>query len=278
MREGRSGGAAVGSDAHKELFCRMLLDTFDPYRPAVIAWPALEGEALERLTGLPFWDIAVTTEGETAMRMQAMAEATRDPLLREAIALNAFEERRHKEVLEHMIRFYGIPLAPEPAYARPADPERAFVETGYGECFDSFFAFGLFKLARDSGFFPPALVEVFEPVIQEEARHNLFFANWIAYAQARRPPWRRPAFAGRRLAALAGRAWNRLSFAGEQRNNSRMTIKGHESMGIRLSPRSFIEICLAENERRLGRYDGRLLRPRVLPWLAGALRPLLGRA
>src|SRR5207302_1451987 len=30
-----------GSDAHKTLFCRTLLDTFDPYRPAVIDWPQL---------------------------------------------------------------------------------------------------------------------------------------------------------------------------------------------------------------------------------------------
>ena len=28
-----------GSDAHKRLFCRTLLDTFNPYKPAVIDWP-----------------------------------------------------------------------------------------------------------------------------------------------------------------------------------------------------------------------------------------------
>ena len=35
------GPIRLGSDAHKTLFCRTLLDTFDPYKPAVIDWPAL---------------------------------------------------------------------------------------------------------------------------------------------------------------------------------------------------------------------------------------------
>jgi hypothetical protein len=36
------------------------------------------------------------------------------------------------------------------------------------------------------------------------------------------------------------------------RINADMTIKGHEAMGIKLTPRAFMEICLAENARRYG--------------------------
>jgi len=129
-----------------------------------------------------------------------------DPLIREAIALNAFEERRHKLVLENMIRFYGIEIDPDESYVPPADPVWTYLCTGYGECFDSFFAFGLFKIAKDSGYYPAELIEVFEPVIQEEARHILFFVNWAVYAQAQRNIAVRPAFAGRRFAVLATRA------------------------------------------------------------------------
>jgi hypothetical protein len=189
------GPIRVGSEEHKRLFCRVFFDTFDPYKPAVIPWPQLDPDALARLTGLPFWQMAVETEHEAGGRMRAAAEASADPLIREAIALNAFEENRHKDVLENMIRFYGIEIAPDLAPFRLPDPEWAFLQTGYGEAFDSFFAFGLFRIAQDSGYFPPALVEVFEPVIQEEARHILFFANWIAYMQVNRPWWdRRRAF------------------------------------------------------------------------------------
>lgn len=268
----------IGSDEHKRLFCRLLLDTFQPYKPAAIAWPRLEGAALARLVGLPFWGIAVETEGETSMRMQAVADATADPLIREAIALNALEERRHRELIETMIRFYGIRIDPEPDYPYPPDPEWAFVQTGYGECFDSFFSFGLFKLARESGLFPPELVEVFEPVIQEEARHILFFVNWLSYLQANRPAWRRPAFLGRRAVALAIKAWNRLKLARGGGNNRAMTMEGHRSMGIDISPAGFLDSCLAENGRRLSRYDPRLLRPRFVPTLVRAARPFMGRA
>lgn len=273
------GQFPIGSEEHKRLFCRTFLDTFNPYKPAVIDWPKLDDTALARLTGLPFWGIAVETEGETSMRMQAAADETKDPLIREAIALNAFEERRHKEVLENMIRFYGIVIDPEPEYVRPRDPEWAFMQTGYGECFDSFFAFGLFKVARDSGYFPPALVEVFEPVIQEEARHILFFVNWIAYMQVNRPAWRRPAFMARRAYALFRKAWNRLQLAkvAAPDNRSNMTMRGHESLGIDLSPGAFLRLCLAENDRRMARYDARLLRPRFMPRLVRAALPLISR-
>ena len=90
-------------------------------------------------------------------------------LLREAFELNGFEEGRHKEVLSqpgrslrHRARTRaGICASREHA-------EWAFMVTGYSECIDSFFAFGLFELARRSGFFPAELVDTFEPVIQEE--------------------------------------------------------------------------------------------------------------
>ena len=255
----------------------MLLDTFDPYKPAVIPWPRLDAAALARLTALPFWGLAVETESETSMRMQLYADSLADPLLREAVALNAFEERRHKDVLLSMLRFYGIDVEAEADFPPPADPEWAYMQTGYGECFVSFFAFGLFRLARDSGYFPAALVEVFEPVIQEEARHILFFVNWAAYTQARRPLLVRPAFLCRRARAIGIKAWNRLKLAKDADNRSSMTIKGHESMGIDISPGALMDLCLRENERRMARYDERLVRPRLVPRLVRAARPFLGR-
>ena len=75
-------------------------------------------------------------------------------MLRKAIELNGFEERRHRYVLSNLVEAYGIKLAPEPVYQRPKDPEWAFLVTGYSECIDSFFAFGLFETARTYRLFP----------------------------------------------------------------------------------------------------------------------------
>jgi len=204
---GPEGRVPIGSEAHKTLFCRMLLDTFNPYKPSIIDWPKLTDDARDRLVSLPIWDIAVQTEGRAKLRVQSYGDLIGDPLLRQAISLNAFEEGRHKEVLSNLVAAYGIALEPEPAYLAPRDPEWAFMVTGFSECIDSFFAFGLFELAKRSGYFPPELVDTFEPVIQEEGRHILFFVNWVAWRRRNLSWWRRPIFSARILGAWAFLIW-----------------------------------------------------------------------
>jgi hypothetical protein len=61
----------IGSGTHKTLFCRTLLDTFNPYKPAVIDWPRLETDVRARLVDLPIWDIAVQTEGRARLNVAA---------------------------------------------------------------------------------------------------------------------------------------------------------------------------------------------------------------
>jgi hypothetical protein len=169
---GEPGPIVLGSEEHKQAFCRMLLDTHNPYRPSVVDWPVLECEARDRLVSLPIWDIAMQTEGNASLRVLSYAETIADPLLREAVEIDGFEETRHKQVLSNLVEAYGIRLAPEPEYQRPRHPEWAFLLAGFCECVDTFFAFGLFALAKRSGFFPPELVDTFEPVVQEEGRHR----------------------------------------------------------------------------------------------------------
>lgn len=255
----------LGSEEHKQAFCRMLLDTFDPYKPAIISWPTLEPEAFKRLTSLPIWDLAVQTEGKAALRMKYYAETLDDPLVKEAIALNGFEEQRHKDVLHHMVTFYGIKLDPEPPYQRWHGPEQGFMRTGFSECVDSFFAFGLFALAKRSGFFPLELVDTFEPVIQEECRHILFFTNWVKWRLHNLPLWRRMIFLVWCARVFRDIAKDRLSTAKDMGGGDNFTIKGHEQLGTDIDPRELLEVCLAENDRRMARYDSRLPRPKLVP-------------
>ncbi|MBI3419475.1 MAG: ferritin-like domain-containing protein [Proteobacteria bacterium] len=261
----RAPSLRPGSDEHKHAFCRMLLDTFDPYKPVVIAWPQLDPDALKRLTGLPFWDVAMQTEGFASARVQRLADTIEDPLLKEAVSLNAFEEARHKNVLEHMVRSYGIALKEEPPCHAEKDAEWSFLRTGYGECFDSFFAFGLFELARRSGFFPKELMEVFEPVVREEGRHILFFVNWVAWTAAHKSLPGRVWFRLRCLAALAVNAVGRLGVVGDAGASDNFVAAGGESFTGDFNVREFLELCLSENDRRMAPYDGRLLRPVLIP-------------
>lgn len=264
----------LGSQAHKRVFCRMLLDTHDPYRPAVIPWPKLEEEAFNRLTGLPIWNIAVQIEGRAAIAVRIYGESVADPLLREAILMDGGEEARHKEVLSKMVAFYGIVLDPEPPYPAPSDAEWAFMTTGYAECIDSFFAFGLFDVARRSGFFPKELVETFEPVIQEEARHILFFVNWLAWHR-RQLSWpRRIWFNLRCLACFLGRIKGRLDTAravkgsqGDKKKDSNFTVTTSKTLAANMKVPDLLRLCLSENDRRMAQYDARLLRPVLVPRL-----------
>ncbi len=105
---------------------------------------------------MPIWDIAVQTEGRAGLNVKTFGERLAPGLLKEAVDMDAFEESRHKLVLANMVAFYGIALEPEPEYLTPRDPEWAFMVTGYSECIDSFFGFGLYELAKRSGFFRPS--------------------------------------------------------------------------------------------------------------------------
>ena len=268
-----AGPIRIGSPEHLRLFTRMLLETHNPYKPAVIDWPKLEPEALERVTSLPIWDIAVQTEGRASIRVKTFAEAIADPVLREALEMDAAEEARHKVVLSKLVEAYGIKLAPEPDYAPPKHPLWAWLVTGYSECIDSFFAFGLFETARRSGYFPDELVETFEPVIQEEARHILFFANWVAWRRRNLPFWERPVFRLTEWAVWVFLIWERIGIArgldkeGEMQD-ANFAMNGAGAVGIELSPGALIDLCLLENDRRMAGYDARLLRPRAVPALA----------
>ncbi len=275
-----SGAIRPGSEPHRIAFCRLLLDTHNPYKPGVIDWPLLDSDARDRLVALPIWDIAVQTEGKASTRVLSYANTVTDPLLREAVVLNGFEEGRHKQVLANLVEAYGIRLAPEPEYLPPRHPEWAFMVTGFSECIDSFFAFGLFALAQHSRFFPPELIDTFEPIMQEEARHILFFVNWVAWHRRNLAWWRRPWFWLRVAAVWAFLVGERIGLArgvgasrDETPQDNNFTLTGSKAVAdIDLSAAALFDLCLAENERRMAGYDSRLLRPQVVPRLVRLLR------
>ena len=268
---------ARGSDAQKRAAREMFDATFNPYKPSVIPWPVLEEAARERIVSLPIWDIAVQTEGKARLRMLSYARASRDPDWKHAIGRNGWEEGRHKEVLHNMVAFYGIELEEEPPYLEPTDPEWAYMVTGFSECIDSFFAFGLFEVARRSGLFPPELIDTFEPVMQEECRHILLFANWLAWHRRHLGPVARIRFELKVAAVWVFLGWERVGLsrgltgdddkpAKTQDNN--FTVTGSKSVSdVDLSVPELMGLCLEQNDLRFSGYDRRLLRPTTMPAL-----------
>ncbi|MCC6766299.1 MAG: ferritin-like domain-containing protein [Deltaproteobacteria bacterium] len=279
----------IGSDAHLTLLCREFIDTHDAFEPEKLPWPELDAVSVGKLRGLPFWDEAIRTERRTGAKVTAYAAEESPPLLREAVALQGYEETRHAALLATLIRRYDIQVDPGPEQPLPANLEAAFMRTGYGECIDSFFAFGMFALARETEFLPHALLRILEPIVQEEVRHILFLVNWVAYKRRQRAALLRPLYRLRCLASFAGAAFDRARSAGnvardaadgDHRKDTEtpaapvskdgFTASGASAIASDFSVRSFVALCLRENERRFAAYAPELLRPRVVPAMARA--------
>jgi hypothetical protein len=165
----------IGSEEHKRRFCRQFIASHCHFDPVTLAWPDLDDIALGRLRGVPFWQEMLYTERRAGATVAAYAQTIADPLVREAVTLQGFEEARHVELLRVMIERYRI-AAEEPPLDEPkgSDLRQAFADFGYGECLDSFLGFGAFKIARCPGFLPEPLFEIFD-MLHEETQHIVFF-------------------------------------------------------------------------------------------------------
>jgi hypothetical protein len=263
----------IGSEEHKERFCRHFIASHCRFEPATLTWPKLDEAGLARLRAIPFWEEVLYTERRAGAIVSAYAQTITDPLVREAVTLQGFEEARHAELLRIMIRRYHIAAEERPLDAPiTSNLRRAFADFGYGECLDSFLGFGVFKIARQSAFLPEPLFEIFDMLLHEETRHIVFFVNWMAWQQAARgriAGWLRGANAAHYYCRAIGRLVGTIR-RGRQANDGRdfsATQAGVFLDGFTFP--GFIEDCCVEHTRRMKGFDFDLLKPRFLPKLAG---------
>jgi hypothetical protein len=257
----------IGSTEHKELFCRSFMESHRAYEPAGLPWPALDDLSIARLRAIPIWTMALEVEIGAGTMLSGFAQSEPDPLVREALELQGYEEDRHGRILEHMIEKYGLTAAPDVAHKLPT--RRAFLDFGYNECVDSFAGFGIFRLARETRILPESLTSLFARVLVEEARHIVFFVNWVAWDRYRRGLRN---FAMQAPAALVGyaAAIGRRITAGRQMQGPRPESASTDLFAEALkglTPPGFIRACVEEHERYMAAFDPRLIRPRVIPAL-----------
>src|SRR5262249_45100764 len=107
-RFGRHRIMKIGSDEHKQRFCHDFIASHCQFEPAALSWPDLDAAELERLRAIPFWQEVLYTERRAGAIVAAYAATIADPLVREAVTLQGFEEARHAELLRLMIHRYGI--------------------------------------------------------------------------------------------------------------------------------------------------------------------------
>ncbi|MBD2206230.1 ferritin-like domain-containing protein [Calothrix sp. FACHB-1219] len=259
----------LGSIEHKELFCRSFLDSHLEYEPENLPWPNLNEADLARLQAIPFWEKALDIEREAGAMVSSYAATVTDPLLHEAIALQGREESRHARLIKTLIDRYSINMPERPPVVLPPKIEPAFTTFGFEECLDSFFAFGLFGIARDAKVFPEALFTIFDPILNEEARHIVFFVNWFTYIQINR----RQGFLPLRIVRTLGYYGKALSnlitaFGDADSSGTGFTATGASIFTDDLTLEKFLSVCIQENYQRMSKYDERLLKPELMPKLA----------
>jgi len=263
-----------GSKEHKELFCRFFIDTHKPFKPDELPWPELGQETIQKLAKFPIWDYAVFSERQVFNKLTAYSEEITDPLLKEAMALQGYEEGRHADLLKCFLKRYNIPFEEKPDNPLPDNLEMGFLMTGAGECIDSFFAFGFLEISISTKDYPLELIKVMEPIVQEEARHILFIANWILYQRYQRPALLQPLHSLQTLLSFWDAGWSRLMDLKNLGGKS-FTIQARKQEKSSLSLKDFIQLCLRENKRRLSEYDPRLARPKLIPRIMSGVRFLL---
>lgn len=258
----------LGSEAHKELFCRSFMETHLDYEPEKLPFPELDPEHLDRLRAIPFWGKALSIERSAGFMVSAFAETIDDPMIKAAIALQGREETRHGRLIEHLIRFYDLEVPDCPAFTPPENLRKKFIHFGFEECLDSFFAFGMFGLAKQANYIHESLFTIFEPILDEEARHIVFFVNWVTYLQIQEGR-------GLNLIRSTHSMWNYsqalmrvIKTFGKTGNQSSFTATGAKTFVSDLTAEQFFEVCLQENDRRMSQFDDRLLQPMLLPRLS----------
>ena len=253
----------IGSQAHKELFCRWFIDTHRSYEPEDLPWPELDEASIARLRAVPIWSNALAVEKRAGRLVGGFAQTQDDPLLREALAVQGLEEDRHGRILANMLERYGLSVSEE--HLSYETTEQCFTDFGYKECLDAFLGYGAFRLARDANFLPESFLSIFVDFMSEETRHIVFFVNWISYERARRKePLLRQAY---NTAAGYLRAVRVLTSTVEGATNDAGFMGGGEAFGD-MSPVNFLNTCLRENDLQMAQFNSGLLVPRVIPTLA----------
>ena len=179
----------IGSTEHKELFCRSFLESHRAYEPERFAlagsWTRYRSRGLR---AIPIWTMAL--EVELKRRKDAL-RVLRSDGARPAGAQGASSCRRYEEIVTGVCSRTNDPAVrlerrnqAKAKRIRPrAKPSSTSATTSAsirsrGSAYSS--------LACDAKILPESLTSTSRACLVEEARHIVFFINWIAWDRYRR--------------------------------------------------------------------------------------------
>jgi len=111
-----------------------------------------------------------------------------NPLVRQAVALQGFEEARHADLLRRDDQALTGLLPKSVPSMRPlsTDLRRAFADFGYGECVDSFLVLAFSRSPAGLASCPSRCSRFRYANPRGDPAQSFFFINWMAWQQASR--------------------------------------------------------------------------------------------
>lgn len=264
----------LGSYEHQKLFCHALTDHHVKYNLDQIPWPQLADDQLQRLREIPFWAEVLQQKRQMALIVGALAAQTKPTRLKGAILLLSQETERQVKLLEQMMSFYQIPQTSIPARPLPGELTPVLQDLAFDQYLSAYILWGWFAIAREQQYLPEALLEVWEPILDEDARHSIFFTNWTAGQQfSLSNNWRRlRAIWGRGLQFLG--LFDRFGRQIEDATLPKTASTADVFMG-QLTAARLLQYCLDAHEQRLGEVKPPLVKPKLAPELTHWLLRIL---
>lgn len=262
----------LGSYEHRKLFCQAFVDAHIEYSAG--DWPQLEDQALPRLRNSPFWSAVVQNKQQLALIASTVATQTKPTRLKAAITLLSEESERQAQALEQFMAFYQIPKLSIPARPLPGDLKGVLADLAFEQYLDAFVRWGWFALAREQSYLPAALLDRLDPLLQEEAHHSVFCANWAAGQRfSFDRSWRRL----RSLRQYGSQFLGLLDRFGRRVDDATLpkTASATDIFIGQFTAEQLLNACITAHDQRLSDIHPQLVKPHLAPQLARWLMQLL---
>lgn len=258
----------IGSYDSKKQFCRRFTEGYD-LESNLISWPKVDNSTLERLQRIPLWSRVLQSKRDAARIVGTFADTLSDSMIKEAIALQGQHEQRHCQALESFVQTYDIAASVPQATAISKNLEAAFIDLGFQKCLDALLGFGFYGLANETRAFPEELLQQFDRLLDEEARHIVLFINWFAYSRTKQ-----------------GKSWNELrgtnaiwkqrgellkllmAFGKDDDADNILFVLFGGAHPEQLTAERFLALCLSQNKRRMSLPIAEGIQPQLAPALA----------
>lgn len=265
----------VGSYQHKKIFCQLLTESSDSTSLNV---PPLDALTQKRLGELQIWPVLYGQLQRSHAVAQLFSQSVKGTLLQEAIAHLAQDKKAIAQAIrtlcqENQLSDSGFNDA-EISTAGDSD----FKAISHQDNMGLFWLSGLYELAIQEQYLQADVLNLFDQLLTIQARHSLFFINWLAFeSQVKQKP-EFELLGLRSFFSMKGMWVETFTKLNRSDYDDTLPINPTESdyfLG-KWNYSDFVLACASNYQGRFMGSDVRLVQPKALLQAAKLVRSLLG--